>query len=167
MSGWHHASANWKPKTCPVCAREFTPRSGAHRFCSTPCRGKWKYITGSGGTEQQYKTISGDWRRYLRRLLLVNGKRREFLSVEALMCVYERQHGLCALTGVALTCELVRGVRVPTNASVDRIVAGGPYVEDNVQLVCSVINKWRGDTSVNEFIGWCRRVAAHADGARQ
>lgn len=27
------------------------------------------------------------------------------------------------------------------------------------QLVCVVLNKWRYDTPVDEFISWCRKVA--------
>lgn len=158
MAGWNHNNANWKPKNCAVCGTEFTPRSGANKFCSTPCRGKWKYITGDGSTENQYLRISGNWERYCSRLLYYGGRKRDKLSKQILLDKLREQDYKCALTGVPLTCELSVGTSCPTNASVDRIVAGGPYTADNIQLVCRVLNFWRADTSVEDFVEWCRKV---------
>lgn len=89
--------------------------------------------------------------------------RREKTPRDVLFRVLARQDYRCALSGVPLTCILEKGRFVPTNASVDRIVAGGPYTEDNVQLVCAVLNLWRGDTPVEEFIRWCKTVTNYQD----
>lgn len=159
--GWHHDNANWKPKTCAVCGAEFVPRSGVNKFCSAQCRGKWKYVTGKGSTENQYKKISGDWLRYLSRLLYYGGRKRDKLTRDDLLAQLEKQNYKCALTGRPLTCELKRGVAYPTNASVDRIVAGGPYTPDNIQLVCRAVNLWRGATPITEFVDWCAAVVKH------
>lgn len=161
MSGWHHDNANWKPKACAVCATEFTPKSGVNKFCSTTCRGKWKYITGDGSTENQYLRISGNWQRYMARLLYYGGRKRDKLTRDMLLRKLEEQDYRCALTGVSLTCDLSKGVRCRTNASVDRIVAGGPYTYDNIQLVCRAVNFWRSDLPVAEFVEWCRLVVSH------
>lgn len=163
MAGWNHNNANWKPKACVTCGASFMPKSGVHKFCSTECKGKWKYVTGQGSTENQYAAISGNWERYLSRRLYVGGVRREKTPRDALFRVLVRQNYRCALSGVPLTCILEKGRFVPTNASVDRIVAGGPYTEDNVQLVCAVLNLWRGNTPVREFILWCKTVATYQD----
>lgn len=163
MAGWHHENANWKPKNCAVCGTAFVPRSGVHKFCSTPCKGKWKYMTGELTTESQYRLISGNWYRYCARLLYYGGRKRDKLSVETLLRKLEAQNYKCALTGVPLTCKLEKGVVCRTNASVDRIVAGGPYTEDNIQLVCRAVNMWRGDLPVGAFVKWCRLVIAHHD----
>lgn len=82
--------------------------------------------------------------------------------MDVLLSVYAKQHGRCALTGVLLTCTLERGVVCKTNASIDRINPGGPYTEDNIQLVCVAINKLRVDLPLNEFVDWCRKVSDHA-----
>lgn len=161
MAGWNHTNAKWKPKKCVVCETEFTPKSGVNKFCSPQCKGKWKYITGAGSTEAQYAEISGDWGRYLSRRLYCAGMRRDKLPRDALFRILERQGYRCALSGVPLTCILEKGVAHPTNASVDRIVAGGAYTEDNVQLVCVVLNMWRGNRSPEDFINWCKLVAAY------
>lgn len=156
MAGWgsYHDFTN---KSCVVCGVEFTPKSGVHKFCSPQCKGKWQYITGSGSTENQYKRISGNWKAYFDRL--VQKERREQLTTEELLELFVEQDGKCALSGVEMTCNLEKGKIFKTNASIDRIVAGGPYTKDNVQLVCRALNSWRGDTDLVEFIDWCRKVA--------
>lgn len=156
MPGWNHYNIDWQPKQCPVCSKTFTPNSGVHKFCSVVCKGKWKYITGEMSTEAQYKLISGNWSRYFSRL--VAQKKRESLSVDDLLDLLEKQDGKCALSGVELTCQLEVGKKFKTNASIDRIEAGGPYIKDNVQLVCSALNSWRGDTDLREFVWWCKQV---------
>lgn len=161
MAGWNHDNAKWKPKQCVVCSTVFTPSSGVHKFCSTACRGKWKYITGSHSTENQYKEISGNWERYLARLLYYGGRKRDKLTRDILMAQLIKQDYKCALTGRLLTCTLDKGVAAKTNASVDRIVAGGSYTADNIQLVCRAVNQWRGDIPVDEFVDWCAAVVNH------
>jgi hypothetical protein len=161
MAGWHHEKANWKPKNCAVCGAAFTPKSGVNKFCSASCRGKWKYITGDGSTENQYLRISGNWGRYCSRLLYYGGHKRSKLTKEILLRKLQEQNFKCALSGVQLTCNLSIGVVAQTNASVDRIVAGGPYTEDNIQMVCKALNHWRADTSVEDFVAWCCKVVAH------
>lgn len=91
------------------------------------------------------------------------GQRRGGLTTSIILGVLKAQEYKCALTGVAMTCKLVIGVDHMTNASVDRIIAGGPYTEDNIQMVCRGVNMWRGVLPVAEYVDWCRKVAAHHD----
>ena len=156
MPGWNHYGV-FKPKPCTVCGAEFKPKSGVNKLCSPKCKVKWKYITGKASTETQYKGISGNWLRYFSRLI-GRGDRKK-ISREDLVNMLEKQEGRCALSGVMLTCALEKGIKLNTNASIDRIVAGGEYVIENIQLVCSALNKWRGDTPLEEFITWCERVS--------
>lgn len=156
FGGWNGADI-LKLKSCLVCKQEFKPFSGAHKFCSPQCKGKWKYITGEQSTENQYKYISGNWHRYLNRLN--HKKKRETLSVQDLLDVLEEQEYKCALSGVPLTCTLQKGFISKTNASIDQIIPNGGYTRDNIQLVCRALNCWRGDTNLSEFIEWCTKVA--------
>lgn len=157
MSGWNHNNADWKEKACVVCGESFIPHSGVHKFCSPQCKGKWQYIIGRSSTENQYKIISGNWEKYFIRLL--NHKDRKNLTVLNLLDLLKEQKGLCALSGIELTCNLEKGHIFKTNASIDRIIPGGPYSIDNIQLVCRVLNSWRGDTDLLEFIEICKKVA--------
>lgn len=167
MPGWHHDNASWKPKACVVCGEEFTPRSGVHKFCSVQCKGRWKYITGTHSTENQYKDISGNWARYCARLLYYGGRKRDHLTKEVILEKLLAQGYRCALSGRKLTCRLERGVVCPTNASIDRIEAGGPYSPDNIQIVCRALNHWRADTPVEDFVDWCRAVVEHHDRGKE
>lgn len=158
---WTHKDS-FKEKPCLICEEIFIPRSGVHKFCSVSCKGKWKYLSGVMTTDSQYKYISGNWGRYFARLCNRSHK-RDTLSVEDLKEILIEQNYKCALSGVELTCILQRGQRCLTNASIDRIDAGGLYVKSNVQLVCTVLNSLRRDTPVKEFIGWCKKVAKYND----
>jgi len=154
---------DYKEKNCVVCGEEFKPYSGVHKFCSEECKGKWKYIIGTHSTEEQYKKINGNWGRYFARLLYVAGRKRDLLTTQILLEKLEEQDYKCAITGVDLTCILERGKVRKTNASIDRIEAGGSYAKENIQLVCRAVNSWRGDTSMTEFVEWCRKVVKHSD----
>lgn len=154
---------NWPiifhPKPCKVCGKDFQPKSSVHVFCSEKCKGRIKYVTGEGSTENQYKRISRNWRRYLQRLLY--GKGRESLSVEDLLTLLEKQNGKCALTGSDLTCELGLGMIHMTNVSIDRIRPGGPYSLDNIRLVCRIANVMKWNMSDQELKEWCKKIISY------
>jgi len=160
MAGGWHGDECFKEKICPICDTMFKPKSGVHKFCSEKCKGKWQYVTGQSSTENQYKNISGNWYRYFSRLCNRSNK-RESISVEDLLGILEKQDYKCALSGIQLTCKLEKGVKYKTNASLDRIDAGGPYIKENIQIVCSALNSFRSDTNCDEFIWWCKKVAEY------
>lgn len=149
--------------TCPVCDEAFTPVNKKHRFCTKGCKGKWKYVNNDVTTASQYKQISGDWSRYLSRLLYAAGRKRDSLTRDDLLKKLVEQDYKCAISGLPLTCQLEKGVKFPHNASVDRIEAGGSYTPDNIQLVCKAVNSWRSDTPLDDFIEVCRAVVRFQD----
>ncbi len=142
--------------------------SGVNKFCSAACRGKWKYITGVASTENQYAAITGNWDRYVCRLLAYHGKhglavrKTKGLSKETLLALLDAQGGRCALSGVPLTCTLKKGERAWTNASIDRIDPTKGYDLDNIHLVCAAVNGFKYNLGVGEFVWWCTQVAEHA-----
>lgn len=159
MSGWNHYG-RFKEKPCKTCGEIFKPNSGAQLYCSVECGfGSSRY---HHQTPKQYKLITNNWSRYLSRLLYSAGRRKDSLTRDDLLDLLEKQNYKCALSGVELTCLLEKGKRFWTNASVDRIKAGGPYTKDNVQLVCRGLNSWRSSIPVEEFIWWCEQVVNHS-----
>lgn len=147
-------------RNCQVCNVE-TLMAKNQKYCSAQCKGKVKYINGGASTENQYKHISGNWVRYVSRLMYYSGRKRDKLNREIILKKLEQQNYCCALTGTPLTCELRLGTISKTNASVDRIIAGGPYTEDNIQIVCRAVNTWRSDLTIQEFIEWCKKVVKY------
>lgn len=151
-------------KLCCVCQTPYLPRSGINKFCSPSCKGKWKYLSGAETTEKQYEKISGNWSRYFARLVNQHQRKADGLTIDVLLEKLENQNYKCALSGIELTCLLEKGTIFKTNASIDRIEAGGPYVKENIQLVCRALNSWRTDTNLAEFIWWCKKVANFQEG---
>ena len=71
--------------------------------------------------------------------------------------LFQKQGGLCALTGALLT--LPEHCRDYTfTASLDRIDSSKPYVKENVQWVTKHVNLMKRSYSQEEFIDLCRRV---------
>jgi hypothetical protein len=118
-------------------------------------RKKWLQSNPNYWTEN----VNGNWKRFfacLRRLY----RRRELVTTDQLLELLKKQNHRCALSGQQMTCIRGQGP-VATNASLDRIAAGGPYTIDNIQLVCHAINVARRNLPISEFIDMCRAVTEH------
>ena len=149
---------NYGDAVCGTCGTLFAKEHSRHRYCSFLCKSEAIRKT----AESQYEAISGNWRRYLGNLTKQPLRRNCGLTVDHLIDVLEKQGYRCALSGEPLTCFREKGIIFRTNASIDRIDPKGPYTEDNIQLVCVAVNKFRIDMDVQEYIDWCRKVAEHA-----
>lgn len=161
-------------RICEECPTDISEKRKDARFCSAECRLKAKNRRSSErrtadgkNTERAYKYVNNNWNRYFAKILRTKryhhkNKGTELtITPEELVEILKQQDYRCALSGTPMSCRLQTGVRYHTNASVDRINPGGPYNRTNVQLVCSALNGFRGDISVEEFIGWCISVARH------
>tara|TARA_R110002020_G_scaffold59629_2_gene162407 strand:- start:29 stop:466 length:438 start_codon:yes stop_codon:yes gene_type:complete len=137
---------------CIVCSKEFITHHPKYLCCSAQC-GK------INKANKKYIRLSGNWNLYFKHLL---SKKKGDLTAEELVELLYKQKGKCALSGTRLTCKKIRGLNVKTNASIDRIIAGGEYNKENVQLVCRAVNSFRHDLSVADFIKWCKKVARNA-----
>jgi hypothetical protein len=80
------------------------------------------------------------------------------ITIEQLQEQWERQAGLCALTGVQLTMASKSTNRT---ASVDRIDSYRGYVVGNVQFVHKHINKMKNNLDEEYFVEMCKRVSWH------
>lgn len=146
--------------SCATCGTEFYRVAFNHKYCSVGCKRTALRTDGCESTGAQYKLISGNWEKYYNRLRCQ--KNRQGLALEVLLALHEKQGGLCALSGVPLTCKLEKGAKCLTNASIDRINPKGAYSEDNIQLVCVALNIFRVDMPVAEFVDWCKKVSDYA-----
>jgi hypothetical protein len=149
-------------KLCAQCGNSFESTGPAGMYCSKQCGQRYRYAHNMRTTEYQYSLASGNWKKYYTRRRSEKN-RSAGLTVEQLLSLHDRQGGLCALTGVPMTCTLVRGQPCFTNASLDRIEPGGAYTIDNIRLVCVGINRFRGHLPVDDYIEWCRKVVNFHD----
>ena len=134
-------------RKCEGCSINFIATQKTQRFCTKNCQAR----IGSRRSLAKHNTLED----HLKRLLKRND--RKHLSINFLKNVYEAQNGLCALTSVPMTWETLNG-RVATNISMDRVDSSIGYEEQNIQLVCRIVNIMKHDLSVNEFVGWCKLV---------
>ena len=75
------------------------------------------------------------------------------VTIEDLDDAWERQEGLCALSGVKLNLQ-----KNGRNASVDRIDSDKGYIKGNIQWVHKYINKMKQDLPDDLFVEWCGKV---------
>jgi hypothetical protein len=142
---------------CKNCSNTFlqTPQRKTQIFCCKNCGVTWR-------TKHIYKhkysvVYRGKSVENFLKALCVKKKDRRNLSSEFLFSLYERQKGLCALSGIPMTYLCGVG-NVDTNISVDRINSSLGYEEDNVQLVCRRINTMKMDKDLEDLLTWCKHL---------
>lgn len=64
----------------------------------------------------------------------------------------------CALSGISLTPELM------SIEHLQPLSRGGKHVDVNVVIVHKIINRMKGELTLQEFIDWCRLVSEHSLG---
>lgn len=72
--------------------------------------------------------------------------------------VYEKQKGLCALSGIKLKFVSNYDKYYDQTASLDRINAVYGYVMGNIRWIHKTINKMKSNIDDKEFIMWCNKV---------
>jgi hypothetical protein len=135
---------------CSVCETTFNKTSANQRYCSKEC-------STSCQVDRSYKMLNNNPEKYFKHALYKKG--RECLTVDFMMKLLEAQDGRCAISGQRLTFVKIAGNgRVHTNASIDQIIAGGGYTEDNVQLVCDTVNRMKSDMTMDELLFWSKAI---------
>lgn len=110
--------------------------------------------------------MKGEWtvERYLQTLLHMGTKKRarsEHITLKDLISIWDRQNGICAVSGVAMT-HMRNAGRIHTNASVDRIDNAIGYTLGNIRLVCVRVNIMRGAMTDEELRSWCVSILANS-----
>lgn len=109
--------------------------------------------------------ISADFLSTYRR----NAKDKEFhIDLKYIWALFLKQNRKCAISGVELSFDY-QGDRTSwktkaTNkitASLDRIDSSKGYIKDNVQWVHKRINIMKNDLRDEEFVRWCKIIAAN------
>jgi uncharacterized Zn finger protein (UPF0148 family) len=70
------------------------------------------------------------------KLQTAKQKRQVAITHQDLLNLYQRQNGVCAITGL----QLSHAHNNPLSASIDRIDSNKEYCDNNIQLVCQSIN---------------------------
>jgi len=121
-------------------------------------------------TEETYKSLSNNFKRNLKRCFYNlkckrDSKRNQNIDfdVDYLMELLEKQNYRCALSGIKLTCKMIRNVHTFTNVSIDRIDNNKNYTKDNIQIVAFIVNLMKWKQTEEDFIEMCRTVVKYQD----
>lgn len=79
------------------------------------------------------------------------------LTYEDMLDMWNKQNGLCALSGIPMTHDIYSG-RIQTNVSIDKIDPNKGYIRDNVQLVCSCVNMMKGVLTIDQLLQFCQAI---------
>ena len=76
--------------------------------------------------------------------------------------LYDSTNGKCAITGISMT-HIARQNKdkIPKNKwnmSIDRIDSNKGYIPNNIQLVCSIVNKMKGDLRDSKLLLVCHNI---------
>lgn len=139
-------------KTCISCQSIFETNVNKKVSCSRACSQKWRRDN-IYGDKYTIKHRGASPRNFLLSLSKKKLERRD-LTIDFLLYLYERQKGLCAISGIEMT-HITGSGRIPTNISIDRIDSNKGYDENNVQLVCRQVNIMKSELSLDELKQWC------------
>ncbi len=147
---------NFKPvhKTCRACGVDFIGHSNK-QYCTTTCRDKSDEYQ---QVRQKLRSSNLDY--FLREkifLAIRRGKHPVEVVADELKFLWDKQGGLCALSGVPMTYEKGKG-RLPTNLSIDRKDSSLGYTFDNVQLTCYQANLMKSELTTAQLKFWCERI---------
>jgi hypothetical protein len=85
------------------------------------------------------------------------------IDIGFLLDLYEKQEGMCALSGEKMTFLAGFG-KINTNISIDRIDSSLGYVRGNVQFVCDIVNRLKQNLQEKELYDWCEKILKNKDG---
>lgn len=142
-------------RNCINCQIEFDTLINKKVSCKRQCSLAYRYKT-KYGNQYVFKYRSASPRNFLQSLAKKVKSRRD-LSVDNLFELYEKQKGLCALSGREMTYISGKG-RIPTNISIDRIDNTIGYEIDNIQLVCRQANQMKMELTHLELSKWCNDI---------
>jgi len=92
------------------------------------------------------------------KTLLNKKRRKEYgLTIETLNEIYDKQKGICAVSGEIMTYSRLDG-RTRSNISIDRIDSKKGYEKENIQLVCHIANVIKLDMTNDEFEYWISKI---------
>lgn len=95
------------------------------------------------------------------KLSSINEDRRKIfsdLTLDQLVELWNKQDGKCAISGVEMSYKRNKRQHNMSNCSIDRIDSSGVYTINNIQLVCWIVNRMKGENTTEELIKWCNYI---------
>lgn len=116
--------------------------------------------------------MESDYKNFIKKAYLSSkhncarrNKELEFnITEQDILDLYDKQEGLCAMTGEKLTFIAYNnnGQINDYNLSIDRIDSNKGYTIDNIQLVGALINIMKNDISERDFLFFVSTIAINS-----
>lgn len=74
--------------------------------------------------------------------------------------LWDKQNNKCYYTGIEMVLHGYKE-NVRNSMTIDRIEPSKGYVEGNIVLCCSIVNKIKQDLSLEELLNWCDEIKNH------
>lgn len=146
-------------KNCPKCGS--LQSYGRKGHLDSAIRGNWlckSCSNHSNNFKGKYELIPITWFEVKKRGGISRGYQWD-LTIEFLWDLYQKQGGVCALSGLPIGWA-EKGLTA--TASIDRIDSSEGYLNGNVQLVHKDINFMKQQYDQDKFIALCKSVADHS-----
>lgn len=139
------------------------PTNALKRGATRSCGKHRKYFSNRGDRNPQYtgyREITGSFWSKLKRRCSIRGLGFN-LDIKEAWQLYEKQNGLCALSGVEIFFPRGGGAqRIHGTASLDRIDPTLGYISGNVRWLHKHVNIMRNIYHDDYFIDMCRKIVA-------
>lgn len=133
-------------------------RNGKNNFCKE-CQNSWY--------NEYYKKLNNNPEKALDKIFKIrldaakrraNKKNLDFdIDLNFMYYLWNKQRGLCNISKLPMSFSF-KNQDNKYNVSIDRIDSSNGYTKDNVQLVCSIVNKMKLDLNTIEFITLCKII---------
>ena len=161
--------AEWKDGKllCHICGQYLPPESfQKHKFYAHRSHHECRCRKCKAAQNKQARQSYGNntaltkllQERWLAAKLRASNKKLPFnITKEYLKQLWEKQKGLCAISGIPMTYQFDSG-RINTNVSIDQINPSQGYIIGSVQLVCMAVNQMKSDLSIEELYMFCEAI---------
>lgn len=165
--------------TCETCKKEFERKNseairnanlGMRTFCSRSCRGKKIYedipISKRANCNNLKKKQLDEFSPFRPHLKSIKCHAKKINKLVELNLIdlkkqWEKQNGICSLTGWKMTNYLGsrdKPTRIPERASLDRIDSNEGYFPENVRFICMIAQFAKNNFCDEDVIRFCKAV---------
>lgn len=105
-----------------------------------------------------YKDISGSYWRGIKKGAKERNLEME-INIKYAWDIWEKQQGLCAISGEKLILLNTMKISPTQTASLDRIDSKKGYIEGNIQWTHKYINRFKSNLSMTDFLAFVKKIA--------
>jgi len=148
-------------------AKDSSTKDGLRTYCKECYKVKMKQW--DGNIKRYFKKIFNDLKKNTKNRNVKRQKRGESgilinITIDILKNLYEKSNK-CAYSGKIMTHKFIEdstsNIQNPLNISIDRIDSNKGYTEDNIRLICNIVNRMKMYLTNKQLHNYCGLVFKH------